>query len=184
MTSSSNDDLFSFSLARIAINDFLSWKDDSLKKTCDSSLKTSLTWTYSIASSTSLMKFNLSILKVKRSTWKFTTDWSSTSSSMIKNTLQIKHQQKRFKMLWATNTKWHEQFIQVRTSLSSFTSITVRWIHDHSRHHWCTKQVKHWKRTSKATREESTIENNRDCVISQVRKRTWAYWSRAEQTQN
>ncbi len=82
------------------------------------------------------------------------------------------------------NTEWHERFIQVRTSLSSLTSIAVRSIHDHSRHHWCAEQVRRWERTSKATREESIIEDNRDCAISQARKRTWAYWSRAEQMQN
>ncbi len=105
MTFSSNDNLFSFSLARTAINDFLSWRDDSLRKTCDSSLKTSLTWTHLTASSTSSAKFNLSISKVKRSMQKLTTDWSSASSLMIKNTLQTRHQQKRFEILWVTNTK-------------------------------------------------------------------------------
>ncbi len=82
------------------------------------------------------------------------------------------------------NTEWHERFIQVRTSLSSLTSIAVTWIHDHSRHHWCAEQVRRWERTSKATKEESTIEDNRDCAMSQARERTRAYWLRAEQTQN
>ncbi len=105
MTFSSNDDLFSFSLARTVINDFLSWKDDSLRKTCDLSLKTSLTRTHSTTSLTSSAKFNLLISKVKRSMQKLITDWSFASLSMIKNILQTRCQQKRFEMLWATNTK-------------------------------------------------------------------------------
>ncbi len=70
------------------------------------------------------------------------------------------------------NTEWHKQFIQVKTLLSSLTSIAVRWIYNHSRCHWCAEQVRCWKRTSKVIKEESIIENNRDCVMSQARKWT------------
>ncbi len=68
-------------------------------------LKAEYHYSFKIASSASSAKFNLSTLKVKRLTWKFITNWSFTSSLMIKNTLQTKHQQKRFEMLWVINTK-------------------------------------------------------------------------------
>ncbi len=133
MTFSSNNDLFSFSLARTAINDFLSWKDDSLRKTCDSLLKTSLTWTHSITSSASSAKFNLSTLKVKRSMWKLITNWSFASSSMIKNTLQTRHQQKKFEMLWTINTK--RSYKSLRDNIWWTSSTTeCRWISSLKRH--------------------------------------------------
>ncbi len=125
MTSLSNDDLFSFSLARTAINDFLSWRDDSLRKTCDSLLKTSLTWTHLTASSTLSAKFNLLTLKVKRSMQKLITDWSSASSLMIKNTLQTRHQQKRFEMLWIINTK--RSYKSLKDNIWQTSLITECW---------------------------------------------------------
>jgi len=147
MTSSSNDDLFSFSLARTAINDFLSWRDDSLRKTCDSSLKTSLTRTYSTASSTSSAKFNLSISKVKKSTWKLTTDWSSASSSMIKNTLQTRRQQKRFEMLWATNTKRNYKSLRDNIWRTLLTTecrrISLLKRHEHISSSWLERSLQH-----------------------------------------
>ncbi len=133
MTSSSNNNLFSFSFAKTVINDFLSWRDDSLRKTCDSLLKTSLTWTHSIASSASSAKFNLSTLKVKRSTWKLITDWSSASSLMIKNTLQTKCQQKRFEMLWAINTKRSYKSLKDNIWQTSLTT-ECWWISSLKRH--------------------------------------------------
>ncbi len=149
MTSSSNDNLFSFSLMRTAINDFLSWRDDSLKKTYDSLLKTSLTWTHSTASSASSAKFNFLTLKVKRLTWKLITDWSFASSLMIKNTLQTKHQQKRFKMLWAINTK--RSYKSLRDNIW-WTSLTTecRWIsslkrHEHISSSWLKRSLQHRK---------------------------------------
>ncbi len=147
MTSLSNDDLFSFLLARTAINDFLSWRDDSLRKTCDSSLKTSLTWTHSTTSLTSSAKFNLLILKVKRLTWKLITDWSSASSSMIKNTLQTRHQQKRFKILWVTNTK--KSYKSLRDNIWWISLITeCRWIsllkrHEHISSSWLERSLQY-----------------------------------------
>ncbi len=149
MTSSSNDDLFSFSLARTAINDFLSWRDNSLKKTCNLLLKTSLTQTHSTASSASSAKFNLSTLKVKRLTWKLITDWSSASSLMIKNILQTKHQQKRFEMLWAINTK--RSYKSLRDNIWQ-TSLTTEcwWIsslkrHEHILSNWLKRSLQYRK---------------------------------------
>ncbi len=149
MTSSSNDDLFSFSLARTAINDFLSWKDDSLRKTCDSLLKTSLTWTHLTASSASSAKFNLSTLKVKRSTWKFITDWSFASSSMIKNTLQTRCQQKRFEMLWVINTKRSYKLLKDNIWWISLTTefwwISLLKKHEHISSNWLERSLQHRK---------------------------------------
>ena len=147
MTFSSNDDLFSFSLARTAINDFLLWENDSLKKTCDSSLKTSLTWTHLTTSSTSSAKFNLSVLKVKRLMQKLITDWSFASSSMIKNTLQTKCQQKRFEILWATNTK--RSYKSLKDNIWWTLSTTkCRWIfllkkHEHILSSWLERLLQH-----------------------------------------
>ncbi len=147
MTFSLNNDLFSFSLARTAINDFLSWKDDSLRKTCDLSLKTSLTWTHLTASLTSSAKFNLSISKVKRSMQKLTTDWSSASSLMIKNTLQIKCQQKRFEILWTTNTKRSYKSLKDNIWWTLLTT-ECRWIsllkrHEHISSSWLERSLQH-----------------------------------------
>ncbi len=149
MTSLSNNDLFSFLLARTAINDFLLWRDDLLKKTCDLLLKTSLTWTHSAASSASLMKFNLSTLKVKRLMWKLITDWLSASSSMIKNTLQTRHQQKRFEMLWAINTKRSYKSLKDNIWWTSSTT-ECRWIsllkrHEHISSNWLERLLQHRK---------------------------------------
>jgi len=145
----SNDNLFSFSLARTTINDFLSWRDDSLRKTCDSLLKTSLTRTHSTASSASSAKFNLSTLKVKKSMQKLITDWSSASSSMIKNTLQTRHQQKRFEMLWAINTKRSYKSLRDNIWWTSST-IECRRIsslkrHEHISSSWLERLLQHRK---------------------------------------
>ncbi len=148
-TSSSNNDLFSFSLARIAINDFLSWRDDSLRKTCDLLLKTSLTWIHSTASSASSAKFNLSTLKVKRSMWKLITDWSSASSSMIKNTLQTRCQQKRFEMLWVINTKRSYKSLKDNIWWTSSTTECRRIFslkrHEHISSNWLERSLQHRK---------------------------------------
>ncbi len=149
MTSSSNDNLFSFSLARTAINDFLSWRDDSLRKTCDSLLKTSLTQTHLTTSSASSAKFNLSTLKVKRSTWKLITDWSSASSLMIKNTLQTRHQQKKFEMLWVINTKRSYKSLKDNIWWTSSTTkcqqISSLKKHEHILSSWLKRSLQHRK---------------------------------------
>ncbi len=149
MTSSSNDDLFSFSLMRTVINDFLSWKDDSLRKTCDSLLKTSLTQTHSTASSASSAKFNLLTLKVKRSMWKLITDWLSASSLIIKNTLQTRHQQKRFEMLWAINTKRSYKSLRDNIWWTSLTTecwrISSLKRHEHISSSWLERSLQHRK---------------------------------------
>ncbi len=149
MTFLSNNDLFSFLLARTAINDFLLWKDDSLRKTCNSLLKTSLTWTYLTASSALLMKFNLSTLKVKRLTWKLITDWSFASSLMIKNILQTKHQQKRFKMFWVINTKRSYKSLKDNIWWISLTT-ECWWIfslkkHEHISSNWLKRSLQYRK---------------------------------------
>ncbi len=149
MTSSSNNNLFSFSLARTAINDFLSWRDDSLRKTCNSLLKTSLIWTHSTTSSALSAKFNLSTLKVKRSMQKLITDWSFASSLMIKNTLQTRHQQKRFEMLWVINTKRSYKSLRDNIWWTSLTTecwrISSLKRHEHISSSWLERSLQHRK---------------------------------------
>ncbi len=128
---------------------FFHEKIDSLRKTCNSLLKTSLTWTHLTASSASSAKFNLLTLKVKRLTWKLITDWSSASSLMIKNTLQTKCQQKRFEMLWAINTK--RSYKSLKDNIWWTSLITeCRWIsllkrHEHISSSWLERSLQHRK---------------------------------------
>ncbi len=167
MTFSSNNNLFSFSLARTATNDFLSWKDNSLRKTCDSLLKTSLTWIHLIASSASSAKFNLSTLKVKRLTWKLITDWSSASSSMIKNTLQTKCQQKRFKMLWAINTKRSYKSLKDNIWWTSLTTecwrISSLKKHEHISSSWLERSLQHRKTWAIYSSQNVTFKSYFNC---------------------
>ncbi len=112
-------------------------------------LKAEYHYSFEIASSASSAKFNLSTLKVKRSMWKLITDWSFTSSLMIKNTLQTRHQQKRFEMLWVINTK--RSYKSLRDNIWWTSLITeCRWIfslkrHEHISLSWLKRSSQHRK---------------------------------------
>jgi len=102
-----------------------------------------------ITSSASSVKFNLLTLKVKRSMQKLITDWSFASSLMIKNTLQIKCQQKRFEMFWVINTKW--SYKSLKDNIWWISLITeYQWIFSLKRHEyilssWLERSLQHRK---------------------------------------
>lgn len=53
--------------------------------------------------------------------------------------------------------KW---FVQVKTTLSSFTSNIIREVYHHLRHHSCSKLIKYEVRNTKAAREKDTAKDN------------------------